>query len=132
MKCSCGAEIPSLQALDEHLEVCTEKDAVFSPSFKYYAVGYINWFDHDLKIEIIKAVDVRDAISKHSSLSNIVLLGMPQELEDIKQWFFDQDAMIEVIELCHHMDESDYVPFCDGCDEFQRLVFGKCRTDDNE
>lgn len=31
--------------------------------------------------------------------------------------------------LCHNFNSDDYAAFCDGCDEYQRKVFGKCRTD---
>ena len=33
---------------------------------------------------------------------------------------------------CHGFPETDYVPFCDGCDGYQREKFGKCRTDELE
>lgn len=31
---------------------------------------------------------------------------------------------------CHELPYTDYVAFCDGCDQHQREQFGKCRTDE--
>ena len=31
--------------------------------------------------------------------------------------------------LCHTIPESRRTAFCDGCDEYQRKLFGTCRTD---
>lgn len=36
----------------------------------------------------------------------------------------------ELQELCHNLSESDYKAFCDGCDEYQRRLFGKCRAEE--
>lgn len=32
--------------------------------------------------------------------------------------------------MCHNFNSDDYSTFCDGCDEYQRKLFGKCRTDE--
>ena len=32
--------------------------------------------------------------------------------------------------LCHNLSEDDEARFCDGCDSYQRKLFGRCRTDE--
>ncbi|HUT60193.1 MAG TPA: hypothetical protein VNA25_20290 [Phycisphaerae bacterium] len=32
--------------------------------------------------------------------------------------------------LCHNFGEDDAERFCDGCDSYQRKLFGRCRTDE--
>lgn len=34
--------------------------------------------------------------------------------------------------LCHSSPENDYRAFCDGCDEYQIKLFGKCRSNELE
>ena len=37
---------------------------------------------------------------------------------------------VQFQDLCHDLPESDYQAFCDGCDAYQRKLFGKCRSDE--
>ncbi len=32
--------------------------------------------------------------------------------------------------LCHDSPEDDYLAFCNGCDDYQRRLFGRCRSDE--
>jgi hypothetical protein len=36
----------------------------------------------------------------------------------------------ELQSLCHGLSEDDYKAFCDGCDAYQRQLFGKCRSEE--
>lgn len=62
-----------------------------------YAVGYINFFDNDLKIEIVEASSVREAVNKHSCIVDYGVF--PEDLEDIKNFFFNADAAIDVVQI---------------------------------
>lgn len=68
---------------------------------KEFAVGYINWFDNDLIIEIIRAENWKKALFKHSRLQsddwNQDDFG--DTLEDAKSYAFNCDMMIEVTEI---------------------------------
>lgn len=68
-----------------------------------FAVGYINSFDNDLVIEIIKSNNFRHAIRKHSAFQSLVMQdwtdNMPYSLEEIKMYFFDCDSAIDVVEI---------------------------------
>jgi len=70
---------------------------------KKYAVGYINFSDNELTIEIVEAPNIYEAVKKHSQLQEDSLQKwiseMPQELQDIKEEFFNGDAMIDVKEI---------------------------------
>ena len=66
-----------------------------------FAVGYINFFDNNLIVEIVEADNWFDAIWQHSKM----LLGddepwLPSmSLEDTKIEAFNADMMIDVIKL---------------------------------
>jgi len=78
-----------------------------------FAVGYANFFDNDLQIEIIEADDFREAIIKHSGFKakdpkdadEIAkdmaewFSSMPETMEDVKQFFFDGDALVDAIQI---------------------------------
>jgi len=36
----------------------------------------------------------------------------------------------ELQNLCHNLSEADYKAFCDGCDAYQKILFGKCRSEE--
>jgi len=48
------------------------------------------------------------------------------EIARLKAGRFTQE---EFRTLCHTMSEDDYGRFADGCDYYQRQLFGQCRTD---
>lgn len=70
---------------------------------KKFAVGYINFCDNDLSIEIVEANDVKEAIGKHSVLTGprnkAWMDEMPDDIEEIKERFFNSDSMIDVVEI---------------------------------
>lgn len=65
---------------------------------KRYAVSHINWFDHDLTTVIVEADSVREALRQHPQ---IAAMGdpIPEDLDEAKEWAFDQDAMIHAEEI---------------------------------
>ena len=70
-----------------------------------YAVAYINNFDNDLSIEIVEAMDIIEAVTKHpqtemdyNSLKEAIGES-DDELSALKKFFFDMDASIDVVEL---------------------------------
>ena len=78
---------------------------------KKYAVSYINFFNNELTIEIVEAETIKKAILKHSKLlaensdngkvdeEDWLHTNMPEELEEIKETFFDMDCMVDVVEI---------------------------------
>lgn len=65
---------------------------------KKFAVGYLNAFDNDLKIEIINADTWHKALMLHSGMSEWE--DVPESsLEDAKKFMFDCDAGIDVVEI---------------------------------
>jgi len=50
-----------------------------------------------------------------------------KENERLKRGDFTKE---EFQALCHKLNEEDKNLFCDGCDEYQRKLFGTCRTDE--
>lgn len=69
-----------------------------------YVVVYLNFFDNELHSEIIEATSPKHAIAQHSSISNYEetlerLMEMPDDLESIKDVFFDADQLIDVVEI---------------------------------
>ena len=75
---------------------------VKSNNMKKFIVGYINFFDNNLIIEIVEAEDWHDAIFQHSKIKNGIddrSYISNETLEDAKEDAFDMDMMIDVIEL---------------------------------
>lgn len=67
-----------------------------------WAVAYMNFFDNELRVEIVEANTMIEALSKHSKLSSNEtgwLKNMPNNLEQIRTMFFDADAAIDIIEI---------------------------------
>lgn len=58
------------------------------------------------------------------------LMGLlEKENKRLKSGDFTEE---EFQNLCHSFGEDDYNRFCDGCDEYQKKLFGKCRSDDKD
>ena len=80
-------------------------DEIRTTGQRHWAVAYmyINWAtEYELDIEFVTAVNWREAIAKHSKVGFVNgddLENMPQDIEAVKQWFFDMDSMIDVKEL---------------------------------
>lgn len=67
---------------------------------KKYVVAFINFHDNDLKVYFVEAESEHDAIGK----TEIVAQGwahdeIPKDLSELKDYFFNCDAVIEVKEL---------------------------------
>lgn len=65
---------------------------------KTYAVGYINFFDNDLIIEIISAPNWYEALHKHSKMQGERWISN-YSLEEAKIEAFNADMMIDVKEI---------------------------------
>lgn len=68
---------------------------------KRWAVGYINFDNNELKIEIVPAESWRSALSQHSFIgpSGHLDEALPADIEDAKSEFFNQDAMFDCVEI---------------------------------
>lgn len=71
---------------------------------KKYAVGYINFFDNDLIVDIVNANSIKDAIAQHPSFSGTDdmlnwLETLPDALDEIKREIFDDDSAIDIVEI---------------------------------
>ena len=69
-----------------------------------YVVCYLNFFDNELKSEIIEAESPKQAIANHSCITNYDdtlewLMELPDDLESIKEEFFNGDLLIDVVEV---------------------------------
>lgn len=69
---------------------------------KKFAVGYIDFYDNELTIEIIEAEDWYAALSSHTKLKsmNEDQCYLPSDsLEAAKNEAFNMDLMIDVVEI---------------------------------
>lgn len=66
---------------------------------KKFVVGCINFFDNDLIMEVIEAIDWKDALNQHSSLKGNEDIIWPDSLKSAKIEAFNMDMMIDVIEI---------------------------------
>ena len=64
---------------------------------KRFAVSYIDWFDHDLTTVIVYAHDWAEALRMHPKVKAFEIEYT--DLKDVKNQFFDCDAMIECVEI---------------------------------
>lgn len=75
-----------------------------------FAVGYINFYDNDLSIEIVDAADWKHALLAHSKIGHtnenvdwlfksIDLSESTLSLEKVKEYAFDGDMAIDVVEI---------------------------------
>ena len=66
---------------------------------KKFAVAYINNYDNELTIEFVEAATWREAIILHNELKDTPLDDIPQDLEEAKVLFFNQEAAFDVKEI---------------------------------
>ena len=66
---------------------------------KKFAVAYLSYTDNVLSIEVVEAEDWQRAIIKHSRLGDIGPEDIADNLEQVKEDFFNWDAAIDVVEL---------------------------------
>lgn len=64
-----------------------------------YCVGYIDWFYHELYLEVIYASSERDAMLSHSKLGDFDKSVFSQDIKDLKQELFDSDCMVSAIRI---------------------------------
>jgi hypothetical protein len=72
-----------------------------------FAVGHADFYDNDLIIEIVEADNLKLAIQAHSRFhrpseeadNEEWFRGMPDDLEGIKQFFFDADTLVSATEI---------------------------------
>lgn len=70
---------------------------------KKFAVAHASLFDNELKVEFHEGSDWREALVKHSVFDSMrkdhieYLDDIPEDLEDAKDYFFNGDALIDVI-----------------------------------
>lgn len=125
-----------------------QKGAVWTDGRTYYPLHIIERFcpitlppdppaaSQDVWEEVAKEVlnEALDVDSdENAALDNIVAVlkdrfePLQQENERLKRGEFTPD---ELQNLCHNLSEDDYNKFCHGCDEYQKKLFGRCRTDE--
>lgn len=64
-----------------------------------FAVGYFSAFDGELTVEIVEADSIQEAIGKHPRIKSEDWNQLPEDLEEIKDYFFNADAGIDVVEI---------------------------------
>jgi Mg/Co/Ni transporter MgtE len=68
-----------------------------------YAVGVLSYFDNELKIEFVEAASIKEAVAGHSMLKSDDmsewLEEMPDDLETLKEHFFNGDMAVDVKEI---------------------------------
>lgn len=69
-----------------------------------YAVGFLSFFDNDLVVNIVEADSVKEAICKHESIAvyeetEAWLSELPDDLETLKEEFFNGDLAVDVVEI---------------------------------
>lgn len=66
---------------------------------KKFAVGYIDFYDNELTIEIIEAEDWYTALNSHTKLKSDECYLSSDSLEAAKDIAFNDDFMIDVVEI---------------------------------
>lgn len=68
-----------------------------------YVVGYMNFFDNNLKVEIVEAENWKEALSKHSWLAKYSFedsVGfLPDDLETAKDESIDMEFLFDIVEI---------------------------------
>lgn len=72
-----------------------------------FAIAHASTFDNDITIEIIVAASLKQAIMAHSAFNkpdsgpdyDKWFEGMPNELEDIKEFFLNGDVLVGATEI---------------------------------
>ena len=61
-----------------------------------YAVSYIDWYNYNLTTKIVNAFSPREAILQWAAHlpDPMDTTDLPENMEEIKQWFFNSDSMI--------------------------------------
>ena len=65
-----------------------------------WAVAYMNFFDNELSVELVKADTLIEALSKHSKLVNEDWLKtMPNDLKQLRDLFWEMDSAVDAVEI---------------------------------
>jgi hypothetical protein len=94
------------EELDFLVRACWEKRKGTRIMSKF-VVGHINWFNYDLKLEIVEAKDEMEAIKKHSEVKDFDWTRQGEDeqvrpcetIEEMQQTAFDCDSMVNVIKI---------------------------------
>lgn len=65
---------------------------------KTFVVGFITFSENDLVLEIVQAENSSEALAKHSRVE-VDWFDPNKPLNDIQEDLFDQDIVVEVIEI---------------------------------
>lgn len=74
---------------------------------KTFAIACADFYEYELKVEIISAVSWRDALMKHSFITraenkwylNEWKDSIPEDISMLKQYFLDADSVIDIAEV---------------------------------
>ena len=74
---------------------------------KKFAVGLADFYNNDMVLEVVEAETFREAIKMHPGFNKpdsavkyeIWFDDMPETIGDIKQFFFDGDMLVGVVEI---------------------------------
>lgn len=78
---------------------------------KVFAVAHVDFHENELRVEIIKASSMLDALKRHSAIQKNLNDDGDAELDrlcpdgivggGLEQWFFDGDQLVKVVEVPH-------------------------------
>lgn len=91
----------------------------------------LDWCIAEIKVLKRELSDLRTYIVGNGLANKVYdltqqIVQLREENARLKRGEFSSE---ELQNLCHNLTEDDYKAFCDGCDGYQRKLFGKCRTD---
>lgn len=74
---------------------------------KTFAIACADFYEYDLKVEIIKDTDWRSALLRHTFLTraeNKWYLtewkdNIPNEIKEVKRYFLDADSVVDIVEV---------------------------------
>lgn len=78
---------------------CSVRYRIPFTKMKKYAVAHLNFFDNDLRIKIVEALDWREALIKAFHVMEWVKGAYDWGLEDAKAQAFGQDVLFDVVEI---------------------------------
>lgn len=68
-----------------------------------FAVGYMNFFNNNLKVDIVEAENWKEALSNHSAFAGYSVEEntgwLPDDLETAKSEAFKADFLFDVVEI---------------------------------
>lgn len=64
-----------------------------------YAVGFMNFIDNELTIELIEAKNIVGAIAMHSKVDAEWLKNYPNDMRQLRMLFAELDCAVDVVEI---------------------------------